>query len=153
MPSHPRRLAVATAILGTAGVIALTGPVRPTAAAPVAQPSGVRIAPARVVGSPSCAAASCHGGDGPKGAAGSEHGTITAADPHRRAFAVLYQERSERMVRNLAGGSATPRPTAPPSAWRVTEPPRQTRPSRWSRPTRFIAPRLARTATGRPGGI
>ncbi|MFO0852133.1 MAG: multiheme c-type cytochrome [Gemmataceae bacterium] len=106
MPSHPRRLAVATAILGTAGVIALTGPVRPTTAAPVVQPAGPSIAPARVVGSPSCAAASCHGGDGPKGAAGSEYGTVTAADPHRRAFAVLFQERSERMVRSLAGGAA-----------------------------------------------
>lgn len=105
MPSYPRRLALATAALVAGGAVALTRPARPTVAAAPA-PVGRGVTPARVVGSPSCAAASCHGGDGPKGAVGSEHGTVAAHDPHRRAFAVLFQERSERMVRNLAGGGA-----------------------------------------------
>lgn len=62
--------------------------------------------PNRIVGAMSCAAAACHGNDGAKGAAGSESHTFAEYDPHRRAFAVLFQERSERMVRLL--GTDTP---------------------------------------------
>jgi hypothetical protein len=105
MPRTPRRLAAAAfvAAIGTAAVIPTT---RPTAAAPVPADTPTTVSPARVVGNPSCAAASCHGGDGRPGTTGSEHGTVAAYDPHRKMFSVLFQERSERMVRNLAGGTS-----------------------------------------------
>src|SRR5690349_14319529 len=70
-----------------------------------AQPPAASAPPNRIVGSMSCAAAACHGNDGPKGAGGSELRTVAEYDPHRRAFAVLFQERSERMVRLLAAGA------------------------------------------------
>ncbi|HET6573837.1 MAG TPA: multiheme c-type cytochrome [Fimbriiglobus sp.] len=63
---------------------------------------GAWIMPAAAVGAFSCAAASCHGGDGRKGAAGSEHSTWADYDPHRHAYEVLFQERSRRMVALLA---------------------------------------------------
>lgn len=59
------------------------------------------VPPAAVVGNVGCSAAACHGGDGRPGAAGSEHTTFAEADPHRRAFGVLFQDRSASMVRNL----------------------------------------------------
>ena len=72
---------------------------------PVSTDRGERIATAKVVGSNSCAAASCHGGDGRKGAVGSEHTTWADYDPHHNAYRVLFQERSVRMVKLLAADS------------------------------------------------
>lgn len=65
-----------------------------------------RLGTAKIVGSPSCAAASCHGGDTSPGALGGEHTTVLSADPHRRAYSVLFQARSKRMVELL--GHRTP---------------------------------------------
>jgi hypothetical protein len=47
----------------------------------------------------SCASAACHNGNGPRGDKGSEYTTWAAYDPHARAFDVLREERSRRMVR------------------------------------------------------
>jgi Cytochrome c554 and c-prime len=49
----------------------------------------------------SCAAAACHGGGGPGGSAGSEYTTWIRNDPHSRAYSVLLEDRSRRMVRGL----------------------------------------------------
>ncbi len=48
-----------------------------------------------VVGNLGCAAAACHGD--------TQHATVSDRDPHRRAFGVLFHERSVRMVRTLGG--------------------------------------------------
>lgn len=58
----------------------------------------------KIVGSMSCASASCHGATVPHGTPGGEFSTFSDADPHRRAYSVLFQERSKRMVKLLAGG-------------------------------------------------
>jgi hypothetical protein len=52
-------------------------------------------------GAASCSAASCHGGGGPPGSKGSEYTTWAACDPHSRAYQVLFDERSQRIVKNL----------------------------------------------------
>jgi hypothetical protein len=49
----------------------------------------------------SCAAASCHGGLGQPGSKGSEYTTWALLDPHRRAYAVLLEERSVQMAKLL----------------------------------------------------
>ena len=96
----PRHILVATCLLVavTTATVGLTSDPAPVAAQPT--PSA-RAAPARLVGSNSCAAAACHGGDA---SPGREHLTVHESDPHRHAFSVLFQEGSVRMVRLLSGG-------------------------------------------------
>lgn len=53
-------------------------------------------------GAGSCSAASCHGGGHP-GERGSEYTTWASCDPHARAYQVLFDERSVRIVKNLHG--------------------------------------------------
>jgi hypothetical protein len=89
-----------------AGAIWLTwphGPAAQEAAAPT-----TRDGSHRYVGVAGCAAAACHGGNGPPGAKGSEYSTWAGLDRHPNAFAVLYDKRSERMVRALYGSKAKP---------------------------------------------
>jgi Cytochrome c554 and c-prime len=59
-------------------------------------------------GAGSCASASCHGGDGPKGCKGSEFSTFMSCDPHLRAYRVLFEDRSKRIVEILNGGPCPP---------------------------------------------
>ncbi|MGL6097094.1 MAG: multiheme c-type cytochrome [Fimbriiglobus sp.] len=99
------RLAAATVAASVLAVaVCATGP----ATVPAKPYAGYRVASAGMVGQTGCSAASCHGGDGPKGAAGCENTTWAAADPHRRAFAVLHNAKSRRMV-ELLGGPPAPR--------------------------------------------
>ncbi|MDA0282526.1 MAG: multiheme c-type cytochrome [Planctomycetota bacterium] len=49
----------------------------------------------------SCSASNCHGGDGTRGAVGSEYSIWIQADKHAEAFSVLYNETSQRMARLL----------------------------------------------------
>jgi hypothetical protein len=49
----------------------------------------------------SCAAAACHGGDGPPRIPGSEYTSWINCDPHARAFTVLADDRAERMTKSL----------------------------------------------------
>src|SRR5262249_51224682 len=58
------------------------------------------------MGVATCASASCHHDNGPKGSPRSEYSTWAGYDKHARAFQVLYNERSERIVRNLYGPKA-----------------------------------------------
>jgi hypothetical protein len=53
------------------------------------------------MGVAACAAAGCHNGNGPRGSKGNEYSTWAAHDSHARAFTVLYEQRSRRMLRNL----------------------------------------------------
>jgi hypothetical protein len=49
----------------------------------------------------SCAATACHNANGPPGSKGSEYTTWAVSDPHARAFRVLFEERSVRMLKHL----------------------------------------------------
>jgi hypothetical protein len=109
-PIHGYRCGVvaATAAVGMILSAAATPdtPAQPAPSADLIDHHGATLRTGRVVGATSCAAAACHGGDGPSGAAGSEHATWADHDPHRRAYEVLFQERSRRMVAVLAGDAA-----------------------------------------------
>jgi hypothetical protein len=57
----------------------------------------------------SCASTACHNANGPRGSKGSEYSTWVTYDPHAtRAFNVLTEERSRRIVRNLHDPKAPP---------------------------------------------
>ncbi len=56
------------------------------------------------VGTASCAAAACHAGNGPKGAARSEYTTWAIHDPHGKGFSVLHNDKSARIAANLGRG-------------------------------------------------
>jgi hypothetical protein len=58
------------------------------------------------MGVASCASSSCHHENGPKGSKRSEYDTWVGYDNHSRAYQVLFNERSERIVRNLYGENA-----------------------------------------------
>ena len=88
------------------------------AAAPVhstpVKPCGVDRPALAQLPAASCAASSCHGG-GEVGRKGSEHSTWSpdellkpdaAADPHARAFRVLFNDDSARMAKAVGGGPA-----------------------------------------------
>lgn len=68
------------------------------------------IRPAKFVGSLSCASASCHA-SGELKSAGGEYTTWSDGDPHAKAYEVLSNERSRRMVTLLHGKKVgTPAP-------------------------------------------
>jgi hypothetical protein len=60
------------------------------------------------VGVAGCASSSCHHLNGPKGTLRSEYDTWTAYDKHSRAYQVLFNERSQRIARNLYGDHGKP---------------------------------------------
>jgi cytochrome c554/c'-like protein len=108
----PGRLLMVTAV---AGVACLAWPRSPVAsgfaevAAPAAEDHGWNAAADREsawMGVASCASSSCHHMNGPKGSARSEYDTWAGYDKHSRAFQVLYDERSQRIARNLYGDGA-----------------------------------------------
>lgn len=59
--------------------------------------------PLSLVGVGSCTAAGCHGGAHSNLVVGSEYNVWIAQDPHARAYSVLFEERSQTMVRLLDG--------------------------------------------------
>jgi hypothetical protein len=59
---------------------------------------------ARWLGVGSCASMACHHGNGPRGSAGSEYSTWVSYDKHSRAYQVLFNEQSRRIVENLWKG-------------------------------------------------
>ena len=74
---------------------------------------GFPIKSGKVVGATGCSAASCHGGDLPKGQAGGESHTVADYDPHQKAYQVLFHDRSRRMVELLAQGQGPGTPVIP----------------------------------------
>lgn len=106
-PFAARSFAVfAAAGAAWAAVSAFAAPVPPEVL-PALSPSAGRsytVTTAKVMGNITCAAASCHGATVPKGTPGGEHGTWSDGDPHRKAYGVLFQDRSKRMVKLLAEG-------------------------------------------------
>ncbi len=71
--------------------------------------------PARAVaefrGSGSCSAVACHGSVAPRAGwrvLGNEHTTWISNDRHSRAYQTLFADRSDRIVRNLAGNPRDP---------------------------------------------
>jgi hypothetical protein len=78
---------------------------------PAAAPTAADPCPeCRLRGAGSCAAAACHNGNGPKGTKGSEYTTWVSRDPHADAFAVLYNERSQQIEKNLGQLAADKKP-------------------------------------------
>lgn len=53
------------------------------------------------LGAPSCASAACHNQNLGKGIPFSEYTTWTGFDPHHKAYEVLFNPRSDRIVKNL----------------------------------------------------
>lgn len=89
------------------GVLGLTWPRTPLSGgslAPQGRPANE--ARDRWMGVASCASTACHHANGPKGSRGSEYSTWAGHDLHARAFEVLYDKRSEQMVRYLYGDKA-----------------------------------------------
>lgn len=72
-------------------------------ALPAPKPAGIRF-----LGVASCSSMACHHFNGPKGSPRSEYSTWAGHDQHARAYAVLEDERSKRIVRNLCGDKAKP---------------------------------------------
>lgn len=56
----------------------------------------------------SCASTACHHGNGPKGAWRSEYTTWVTHDPHARAYALLFETASRKIITNLNGPNAKP---------------------------------------------
>jgi hypothetical protein len=63
-------------------------------------------------GTASCASMDCHHGTGPAGMKGSEYSLWADRDPHSKAYAVLFEERSKAMLR-LYRGLAAKQPSHP----------------------------------------
>jgi hypothetical protein len=66
-------------------------------------------------GSGSCSAVACHGGIAPRPGLrvlGNEHTTWISDDRHSRAYQTLFADRSDRIVRNLAGNRAPDKPAS-----------------------------------------
>lgn len=102
-------------LLGAAVVVGLTfwiiwpntpvsGEILPPGTAPHL-PS--KVGAERYLGVASCSSMACHHFNGYKGTPRSEYSTWVAHDKHANAFAVLYNERSQRMVKNLYGSDAS----------------------------------------------
>lgn len=72
---------------------------------------GVLLVPPVTVGVASCAAGSCHHGNGNLGSKGSEYSTWIAIDPHAKAYRALFNADSRRIQKNLGGGNAHENPT------------------------------------------
>src|SRR5438874_317598 len=70
---------------------------------PIAGGEAKRAPPANLEwqGVASCAATACHGGNGPTGSKGSEYTTWVLSDRHTKAYLVLFDERSQRIEKNL----------------------------------------------------
>src|SRR6185369_11307888 len=75
-------------------------------AEPIPAPQGTETA--RFFGVASCASMACHHFNGAKGEVRSEYSTWSAWDKHARAYAVLENERSHRIVNNLYYSEADP---------------------------------------------
>jgi hypothetical protein len=88
-----------------AGVAALAWPRSPVVALddPPARSARTDLA---YMGVATCSSMSCHHKNEGRGKKGSEYSTWAGYDQHAQAFAVLYNERSKRMVRNLYGDKA-----------------------------------------------
>lgn len=110
----PARYFVALALGGAALAFGLT-----RAESPPARPSAVPVEPfgyqlprgLNYVGNLSCASAACHAANVAGGGPGSEYTTWAGGDPHFRAYQVLTEPQSRRMVELLHGdrpGKPTP---------------------------------------------
>lgn len=91
------------ALLGAAVIVSawLAWPAAPAATPPEQLPppadAGARF---KFVGVASCSSMACHNFNGAKGSARSEYSTWSAFDKHARAYAVLGNQQSERIVKN-----------------------------------------------------
>jgi hypothetical protein len=91
-------------LLLLAALVAVTWVLWPRSSA-VGQPSGaeeIRATELKFHGAGSCSSMACHNFNGPEGDPRSEYSTWANGDKHSKAFTVLHNDRSVRIVRNLA---------------------------------------------------
>ena len=62
------------------------------------------------MGTASCGASACHGGDGPQGSKGCEYSTWAESDPHARGYQSLFSARSIRIAKALWPNESDPAP-------------------------------------------
>ncbi len=102
-PLQPRRCSAWACLLLGAGVLAAAG--RASAQAPPppeVNPTTAIVRNPAFTGTGSCAAAACHNGRRePLGLKGSEYQFFATYDPHRKAWSVLFDDRSKRIEKNL----------------------------------------------------
>src|SRR5262245_10989823 len=85
-----------------------SAPARPGAPPPSRDPDSGGL---RMVGVAGCAAMACHNANGPAGSPRSEYSTWVSADPHARAYRVLFNDRSVQMQKLLAACDPTQKGT------------------------------------------
>jgi hypothetical protein len=71
---------------------------------PILRSSEPKTIPGQIVGTPSCSARSCHGGDEPlagRAIGRHEYSAWNYADPHTRSLAVLFNDRSKQIAQRL----------------------------------------------------
>jgi len=88
---------IAAAIVGLMAVRAAPGP-------PIQPRAEAKMVPGRVVGTPSCSARACHGGDDPlpgRTIGRHEYSAWNYADPHTRSYAVLFNGQSKKITTRL----------------------------------------------------
>jgi hypothetical protein len=98
------------ALLGAAVVVSawLAWSRSPVSGQPETLPAPKSAEKVKFLGVASCSSMACHHFNGPKGSPRSEYSTWAGYDQHTRAYAVLEDERSQRIVRNLCGDNAQP---------------------------------------------
>jgi hypothetical protein len=97
------RLLLAAALAGTAFLL---WPRSPLPGQPTGEPRGKPAVAIEYNGVSSCASMACHHFNGATASLRSEYSTWAGDDKHARAFAVLYNDRSARIMRNLVGGDS-----------------------------------------------
>lgn len=100
--------ALGIGLIAYAFVEPIQPPLTPLPVPTIAERFEPKIKRANYLGATSCAAASCHGNDGHGTRseyltwAGQDPETDSARDPHSRAYRVLFNEVSDRIIRNMA---------------------------------------------------
>src|SRR5438552_7603643 len=101
-------LTVLVALAGVAGVMGCTITVREQnkeETSPAPRPIGQQF-----LGAGSCASTGCHNANGFKGDVGSEYTTWIAYDKHARAYEVLFNADSRKIIKNLYHEAERSRP-------------------------------------------
>lgn len=100
------RALLLAALAGTAFVLWPRSPAPGQVVGEIIAPPHHGKPPVEFVGAASCSSVACHNFGGPKGSSRSEFGAWSDGDKHNRAFVVLENHRSARIMLNLRGPDA-----------------------------------------------